>query len=80
MGVAVVNSHEIAICENNVVLGFRVTGIKLYGEDYKLYYCVDKDKKKVKFLTVGENKNKKKFQLIFSTSSNYWKIDLVKIE
>jgi hypothetical protein len=79
-GVVVLNNHEIAISENNVILGFTVDKIRPFGEDYKIYYCTDQNNKKVRFLTVGENKNKKEFLLIYSAPSVYWKIDIVKIE
>jgi hypothetical protein len=79
-GVVVLNKHEIAIAEDNVILGFTVDRIKPFGEDYLIYYCTDQNNKKVRFLTVGENKNKKEFLLIYSAPSIFWKIDLVKIE
>jgi hypothetical protein len=79
-GFVVLNNHEIAIAENNVILGFTVDKIKPFGEDYIVYYCTGQDNKKVRFLTVGQNKNKKEFLLIYSAPSIYWKINLVKIE
>lgn len=79
-GVIVLNNYDIAIAENKVITSYTVNRVRFFGEDYKIYYCTDKNNKKVRFLTVGESKNKKEFQLIFSTSSVYWKVDLVKIE
>jgi len=79
-GVVVLNNHEIAIAENNVIIGFTVYKVKPFGEDYMVYYCTDKNNKQVRFLTVGKNKNKKEFMLIYSAPSVYWKINLVKIE
>jgi hypothetical protein len=79
-GVIVINNYDIAIAENKIITSFVVNKVTVFGDDYKIYYCTDKNNKKVRFLTVGESKNKKEFQLIFSTPSVYWKVDLVKIE
>ena len=78
-GYVVINDRDIAIAENNIILGFVVDKVEPFGDVYIVYHCTDKENKKVKIVTEGYNKDKNHFKILISYPSKYWKYTLTKI-
>jgi hypothetical protein len=78
-GYVTINDCEIVIVENNKRINFIIYKIIPFGDEYVIYDCIDVDKKKLKIVTEGANRNKTHFQILISYPSKYWKYTITKI-
>ena len=78
-GCVVINPYQIAIGENKVITPFNIYKVKNYGKNYRIYYCKNKNKKKVTIVRINKEQDDCKFTLIYASSIIYCKYFLSKI-